>query len=296
MKFEFDTAHSRVGMESAKWDAIGPNPAQGVVPLSVADMELLSPPEIIEELKSTAEFGMWGYTWWGQRYADAVKHWLSTRHGWDIQKDWIIQTNGVVQTLYASVRAFTQPGDQVILFPPVYYPFYRVIRNTGRRAVYHPLTERNGIYTVDLEQFEQTIVAQRPKLFLLCSPHNPVGRVWREEELRGMLACCQRHQVQVVSDEIHHDILMPGHRHCSATRLWQGEGKPITFFSSSKTFNLAGMKNSILVLPEEAQREQFDAFQRKLGISEGSTLDYVAVTAAFLGGKEWLWNSPASQQ
>ena len=103
-----------------------------------------------------------------------------------------------------------------------------------------------------------------------------------------MLACCQRHQVQVVSDEIHHDILMPSHRHCSATRLWQGEGKPITFFSASKTFNLAGMKNSILVLPEEAQREQFDAFQRKLGISEGSTLDYVAVTAAFLGGKEWL--------
>ena len=103
-----------------------------------------------------------------------------------------------------------------------------------------------------------------------------------------MLACCQRHQVQVVSDEIHHDILMPGHRHCSAARLWQGEGKPITFFSASKTFNLAGMKNSILVLPEEAQREQFDAFQRKLGISEGSTLDYIAVTAAFLGGKEWL--------
>lgn len=98
-----------------------------------------------------------------------------------------------------------------------------------------------------------------------------------------MLECCQRHQVQVVSDEIHHDILMPGHRHCSATRLWQGEGKPITFFSASKTFNLAGMKNSILVLPEEAQREQFDAFQRKLGISEGSTLDYVAVTAAFWG-------------
>lgn len=100
--------------------------------------------------------------------------------------------------------------------------------------MYHPLTERNGIYTVDLEQFEQTIVAQRPKLFLLCSPHNPVGRVWREEELRGMLACCQRHQVQVVSDEIHHDILMPGHRHCSATRLWQGEGKPITFSPPAK--------------------------------------------------------------
>ena len=150
MKFEFDTAHSRVGMESAKWDAIGPNPAQGVVPLSVADMELLSPPEIIEELKSTAEFGMWGYTWWGQRYADAVKHWLSTRHGWDIQKDWIIQTNGVVQTLYASVRAFTQPGDNVLLLTPVYYPFYRAVNLNGRKVVESPIRLVEGRYEVDL--------------------------------------------------------------------------------------------------------------------------------------------------
>ena len=155
MKYEFNTAHARVGMEAAKWDALGPDPAPGVVPLSVADMELLSPPEIVEELKKTAEFGMWGYTWWGKPYADAVKHWMSTRHDWEIQQDWIVQTNGVVQGLYASVRAFTRPGGKVLLLTPVYYPFYRAVNMNGRTIVECPLKLTNGRYEVDLDDFEE---------------------------------------------------------------------------------------------------------------------------------------------
>ena len=279
----------RRGTNSAKWDSLLATFGQvDLLPLWVADMDFKAPKCVRDALHQAVEQGAFGYYRVPDAYYESILGWEKTQHGTCLQREWIRTTSGVVSGLFQLIQAITAPGDGILVQIPVYYPFYRVIRNTGRRAVYHPLTERNGIYTVDLEQFEQTIVAQRPKLFLLCSPHNPVGRVWREEELRGMLACCQRHQVQVVSDEIHHDILMPGHRHCSAARLWQGEGKPITFFSASKTFNLAGMKNSILVLPEEAQREQFDAFQRKLGISEGSTLDYIAVTAAFFGGKEWL--------
>ena len=126
------------------------------------------------------------------------------------------------------------------------------------------------------------------KAFILCSPHNPVGRVWTQAELEGMLGCCQRHGVQVFADEIHHDLIQSGHRHISAASLWKGEGKPITLFSASKSFNLAGMKNAILVLPEAEQRTRFDRFEQGLGTGEGSTLDYIAVAAAFQGGDAWL--------
>ena len=127
MKYNFEISHSRKNMEAAKWDEMDKNVGNDVVPLSVADMELLTAPEIIQELKETAEFGMYGYTWWGDRYAEAVKHWMKTRHNWDIQREWIIQTNGVVQGLYAAVRAHSEPGDGVLIQTPVYYPFYRAV-------------------------------------------------------------------------------------------------------------------------------------------------------------------------
>lgn len=167
-------------------------------------------------------------------YYESILGWEKTQHGTCLQREWIRTTSGVVSGLFQLIQAITAPGDGILVQIPVYYPFYRVIRNTGRRAVYHPLTERNGIYTVDLEQFEQTIVAQRPKLFLLCSPHNPVGRVWREEELRGMLACCQRHQVQVVSDEIHHDILMPAIAIVPPPVCGRGKENPLPFSPPAK--------------------------------------------------------------
>jgi cystathionine beta-lyase len=141
---------------------------------------------------------------------------------------------------------------------------------------------------MDLADLEDKIVREKVSVFLLCSPHNPVGRVWTKEELTGALEICQRHGVQVVADEIHHDLIMPGHQHTSVISLWEGNHRPITFFSASKTFNLAGMKNSILMLPEEDQRAKFDSFERTLGTGTGSTLDYIAVTAAFQGGGPWL--------
>lgn len=257
MKYDFNTAHVRVGMESAKWDAIGPAPAPGVVPLSVADMELLSPPEIIEELKKTAEFGMWGYTWWGKPYADAVKHWMSTRHGWDIQQDWIVQTNGVVQGLYASVRTFTQPGDNVLLLTPVYYPFYRAVNLNGRTVVESPLKLVDGRYEVDFDDFEEK--AKDCKMFILCSPHNPVGRVWTEEELRRMGDICLKHNVLVISDEIHFDLIMPGYRHISYPTLGEKYADNCVMFSAaSKTFSLAGLCVAHAIIPNPELRKKLD--------------------------------------
>lgn len=172
MKYDFETSRPRFGMEAMKWDEMGNQP-EDVVPLSAADMELLSPPEIIEELKKTAEFGMWGYTWWGKRYAEAMRHWMSTRHNWEIDPSWIVQLNGVVQGLYAAVRAFSNPGDGVLIVTPVYYPFYRAIRLNGREVIESPLRLVDGRYEVDFEDFEEKV--KKAKIFLLCNPHNPVG-------------------------------------------------------------------------------------------------------------------------
>ena len=170
MKYNFDEYKLRNNMEAAKWDSMGPNAKEGIVPLSVADMELLSPPEIINELVKTAEFGMYGYTWWGERYANAVQHWMKTRHDWDIQKDWIVQLNGVVQGLACACRAFTEPGDNILLLTPIYYPFYTVIARNKRTLVESTVQLKDGHYEIDFEDFEEK--AKTAKMFMLCNPQS----------------------------------------------------------------------------------------------------------------------------
>ena len=280
---------SRAGTDCAKWDGLSVTFGQEeLLPLWVADMDFKVAPCIREALHEAVDQGAFGYYQLPDRFLDSVIRWENDRHGNTLQREWLRTTPGVVTGLYHLVRAITQPGDGILVQPPVYYPFYRIIRQTGRTVVCNFLKEDKGVYTLDLEDFEEKLKSGQVKVFLLCSPHNPVGRVWAKEELKAMLDLCKRYGVQVVADEIHHDIIMPGNQHIPAMTLWEGEGKPITFFSASKTFNLAAMKNSILVLPEEGQREKFDQFEKELGTALGSTLDYVAVTAAFEGGAPWL--------
>ena len=250
MNYNFDSAPARIGMEAFKWDAIGPQSVEEVVPLSVADLELLSPPQIVEALKKTAEFGMWGYTWWGDAYANALKHWMSTRHSWDIQSEWIVQTNGVVQALYAAVRAYSQPGDNVLLVTPVYYPFYRAVTMNGRTVVESPLKLNEGRYEMDFDDFEER--AKQCKIFILCNPHNPVGRVWTEDELRRMGDICLKHNVLVVSDEIHFDLIMPGYKHtCYPTLGEQYANHCVLCTAASKTFSLAGLCAANAIIPNK---------------------------------------------
>ena len=280
---------SRKDTDCAKWDSLRETFNQeDLLPMWVADMDFKAPQCVRQALHQAVDQGVFGYYQVPDRYYDSILTWEKLRHNNHLEKEWIRNTPGVVAGLFHLVRALTQPGDAVMVQTPVYYPFYRVINHTGRKPVYQPLIQEKGTYTIDLADFEQKIIHNDVKIFLLCSPHNPVGRVWRKEELEGMLNCCRRHGVQVVADEIHHDLIMPGHAHIPAASLWEGENKPITFFSASKTFNLAGMKNSILVIPQEEQREKFDAFEKKLGTGLGSTLDFVAVTAAFEEGSPWL--------
>lgn len=272
-----------------KWDSLKETFGQDdLLPLWVADMDFKAPLCVREALRQTVEAGVFGYYRIPDAFYDSILSWEQRRHQNTIERSWFRFSAGVVTGLFHLVQALTQPGDAVMVLTPVYYPFYRVIGHTGRRGVFCPLQENGGVYTLDMAQFEQRIVREQVKVFLLCSPHNPVGRVWTEAELSAMLACCRRYGVQVVSDEIHHDLVMPGHRHLPAIRFWEGEDRPITLFSASKTFNLAGMKTSVLVLPEQQQRDRFDRFEQTLGGDQSSNLDYVAVTAAFQGGEAWL--------
>ena len=279
----------RSGTDSLKWDALAETfGREDLLPLWVADMDFKTPLCVRQALHQAVDHGAFGYYKVPQGFYDSILNWEMTRHNARWERDWIRTTNGVVSGLFHLVQAITEPGDGILLLTPVYYPFFKVVTGTGRRPVYCPLREEKGIYTVDLDAFERTLREEQPAYFLLCNPHNPVGRVWTADELTAMLACCRRWGVRVISDEIHHDLILPGHTHVSAAGLWEGEGKPITYFSASKTFNLAGMKSSVLMLPDEDLRKRFDDFEAALGGGGCSTLDYVAVTAAFSEGAPWL--------
>lgn len=279
MKYSFEYAHTRKGMQAAKWDAMDPHTPPDIVPFSVADMELLSPPEIIEELKKTAEFGMWGYTWWGERYANAIKHWMLTRHDWAIESEWIVQLNGVVQGLYAAVRAFSEPGDGILIQTPVYYPFYRAISLNKRTLVENPLTLENGRYTINFEDFEEK--AKQAKIFIMCSPHNPIGRVWTQEELRRMGDICLRNNVLVISDEIHFDLIMPGFRHISFPTLGEEYANNcILCTAASKTFSLAGLCVANAITPNKELR---DALENEVNVSGCYTYSIFGIRALETG-------------
>lgn len=286
MKYDFQTSHQRYGIESFKWDAIGEQ-APDIIPFSVADMELLSPPQIINALKETAEFGMWGYTWWGERYGNAVRHWMETRHNWTIDPKWIVQTNGVVQGLYAAVRAFTEPKDNVLLLTPVYYPFYRAVNLNGRTVVESPLVLKDGRYEIDFDDFEEK--AKTAKMFILCSPHNPVGRVWTEEELRRLGDICLRHNVLVISDEIHFDLIMPGQKHTTYATLGEKYADNcIVCTAPSKTFSLAALCVANCIIPNEKLRERFDAEVNLSGCYTYSIFGIRALETGYMECADWV--------
>ncbi len=218
--YDFDRVIDRRGTNCAKFDAAethGYSP--DILPLWVADMDFQAPPCVLEALNRAIEHGIFGYPITGRGYYDAVIRWFDTHFGWKIQKDWLIQTPGVVFALSAAVRAATVPGDAVLVQPPVYYPFYNVILQNERKVVESPLVFENGRYSIDFADVEAKIVENSVKLFILCSPHNPVCRVWTVEELARLGAICKSHGVTVISDEIHCDFAFPEHPH---TPLRQG--------------------------------------------------------------------------
>ncbi len=286
---DFDTVIDRRNTKCLKYDfAKKRGMPEDVLPMWVADMDFKTSSYVEDALAEWAEHGIFGYSEVQTPYFEAVRNWMKERHGWEPQEKWLIKTPGVVFALAMAVRAYTEPGDAVLIQQPVYYPFSEVIRDNGRKVVSSDLyLGGDNKYHIDFEDFERKIKEERVRLFLLCSPHNPVGRVWTLEELSRLGELCVRHGVTVVSDEIHHDFIFQGEHHVFAGLKKELEEISIICTSPSKTFNLAGMMLSNIFIPNHTLRRKFRRELDAAGISQLGIMGLAACEAAYSKGREW---------
>lgn len=286
---DFDAVISRLGTGSIKWDqAPGSVREAGTLPLSIADMEFSVSNEIKEAVVRAAEHGIYGYTYPDESYLFAVSHWMDKRHGWRVKPEWIASTPGVVPALGTAIRAFTEPGDGVIIQPPVYAPFRMSIRQNGRKVIENPLLEKGLRYEMDLNGLRRLCKKPEVKMLILCSPHNPVGRVWTLKELTELGSICKERGVILLSDEIHSDILLNGSRHTVAADLPGMNELCVVCTAASKTFNLAGLGCSNIVIPDGKLR---DRFKKTLEKESGYGISYfarAATIAAYTRSEAWL--------
>lgn len=288
--YDFDTVIDRKNTNSLKYDfAVERGRPADVLPLWVADMDFRGPEPVLEALHKAVDHGIFGYSDTKADYYEAVSGWFSRRFGWQTQPEWLVKTPGVVFALSTAVRALTQPGDRILIQPPVYYPFFSVIQSNGRVLVENRLVYENGRYSIDFADFERKIVEEQVKLFLLCSPHNPVGRVWTPEELRQLGDICKRHHVFVVSDEIHCDFAFPEHPHHSFLSVNPELAEQLVLCTApSKSFNLAGLQVSNIWIPGAGPRAAFQQELSRQGLFQLNTLGLVACQAAYTAGGPWL--------
>ena len=279
----------RIGVEAIKWDIMGDKCKPGIVPLSVADMELLSPPQIISALEETAKFGMWGYTGWGDRYYNAVRKWMKERHNWDVSRESIVRVNGVVQGLGAAVRAFTKPGDGIVIQPPVYHPFFTCVEDNDRTLVLNPLIRTESGYEIDFADLEEKLARPDVTAMIICSPHNPIGRVWTEAELRRMGDLCLKYNVFVLCDEIHNDLIHNGITHTVYATLGEEYANNcIIGTACSKTFSLAGLCLANMVVPNPEYKALYEAEVARSGCGTLSTFGTVALEVGYEECGPWV--------
>ncbi|MDP3663360.1 MAG: pyridoxal phosphate-dependent aminotransferase [Nitrosomonas sp.] len=285
--FDFDHEINREGTHSVKYD--GRQNMFGksdVIPVWVADMDFAAPPAVTRALTERAAHPIYGYTLFPDSLYEALISWMQQRHGWAIQRDWIILCPGVVPSINAAVMAFTQPGESVIIQPPVYFPFFSAVTQTGRKLIQNPLHLENGRYTIDFDHLEHC--AKEAKLLLLCSPHNPVGRVWQPAELERLLDIAAKHDVIVFSDEIHADLIYPGNQHHTLAAFPEHAAKIITAVAPSKTFNIPGLNLSALIIPDQSIRNAVTQVFNTMHISASNPFSIAAFEAAYREGEAWL--------
>lgn len=290
--YDFETLVPRNKMGSIKWEEmkrINPNVSQDIVPFSIADMEFKNPPEIMEGLKKYLDEVILGYTMPTEAYYDAVINWMKKKHNWSIDKESIVLTPGIVSALLTAVRAFLKPGDGVILLTPVYYPFFMAAKANQCSIVESQLKFNGTQYEIDFEDLEEKAKDPANKMLLLSNPHNPVGRVWTEEELKHIGRICIDNNVLIISDEIHFDLIMPGCRHTVFSNISKEfAGHSIICTSPSKTFNLAGMHTSNIIISNEEIRKKFTEANRNIGSGDLNTLGYKACELAYNKCEKWL--------
>ncbi|MGC2049845.1 MAG: PatB family C-S lyase [Gallionella sp.] len=288
MEEEFDRVIPRNGTSSSKYDErLRVFGRKDVLPLWVADMDFAVPAAVRDALIERAAHPVYGYTIFPVSLYEALIGWLKIRHAWSVEREWVVLCPGVVTSLHAAIAALSQPDDAVIVQPPVYAPFLAAPRSVGRRLLLNPLKIEDGRYRFDLEDFERC-AAEGARLLLLCSPHNPVGRVWQADELQTLLEICQRYGIIVVSDEIHADLVYPGIHHTPLARLSDGAVKIITAVAPSKTFNIPGLGLSALIVPDEKDRAAISKAFGTLHVSAANPFSIVAFEAAYREGAEWL--------
>lgn len=254
----------------------------------VADMDFRVPECVISGIESYLKIGAFGYYKPSPSYHQAFIDWEQQRHGYTVKKEWIRFAPGVVPAFNWFIHILTQPGHAVIVQTPVYYPFLDAVKNNGRKLVCSDLINTEGIYSIDYADFEQKIIENNVKLFILSSPHNPVCRVWKKEELKKLLDICKAHNVFVLSDEIHHDITFGDNVHIPSATVGDYDSMLVTLTAATKTFNLAGFQNSFVIIPDPDIRAKYDSFLERIRIRGGNPFGYIAVEAAYRGGKEWF--------
>ena len=282
---DFNERIRREGTRSEKWDGLEKVFGQAdALPLWVADMDFPCPPEVTEALVERARHGVFGYTMWTDSYYRAASEWLLRRHGWQVEPDSFLSSAGVVNGMSISLQALTRPGDVVVINTPVYGPFFGIPRMNGRVLRESPLVETPEGWRMDFEDLDRQLAGA--SLYMLCSPHNPVGRVWTEEELDRVVALCEKHGVLIFSDEIHGDLILSGHRHIPLASRPGAADRTVTFLAPSKTFNLAGLTTACAVIESEALRHRFAEALRGL-MPDGNVLGLVAAEAAYAHGNPW---------
>lgn len=290
MKYDFDAFVSRENTCSVKWnytkESVG---VEDALPLWVADMDFETVPEVKEAILARAQHGIYGYTARSEGYYQALVDWIQKRHGWKIEKKWITHSAGVVNGLFNAIRALAQPGDGIVIQSPVYHPFYNAIRKCGCKVILNPLKYVDHHYTPDIEDLKKKLKENNVKLLILCNPHNPVGRVFTREELTAVGELCLRHNVVVISDEIHSDLVFKPYRHIPFASISRDfEQNTVICTAPSKTFNLAGLETSNIIIPNEELRRKYDTLCENMAVKGFNIFGAVACEAAYKYGAEWL--------
>ena len=288
MKYNFDEVIDRRGSDSLKLEALLPRwGREDLIPMWVADMDFRTPPFIIDSVKKRIECEIFGYTEKPNTWYQSIINWQKKQHQLAITKEMISFIPGVVPAIVMAIEAFTKVGEQVLIQPPVYYPFAAAIRNTGRKVITNPLLLGNLQYYIDFDDFEKKV--KTCKLFILCNPHNPGGRVWSKEELEKLAAICLKYQVLMISDEIHADLTLPSYKHISLASLSEEIAmNTVTFSSASKTFNMAGLASAYAIIPNPQVRQKF--LDKTVGymLTDGNIFAFQTTVAAYEQGEEWL--------
>ncbi len=287
MIHDFDAPVPRIGTACEKWDGAAAYFGRAdLTPLWVADMDFAAPPEVTAALTARAQHPVYGYTFATEEVYESLIVWLKNRHGWRVEREWVLLAPGVVPSIHAVIQAFTTVDEAVIVQPPVFAPFFKAVATLDRRLLENPLRLERGRYRMNFEHLEQC-AAQGAKLLLLCSPHNPVGRVWQTDELEEVLRIARQYRMIVFADEIHADLVYPGFRHIPLASLADSQGSVITGVAPSKTFNIPGLGLSVLIIPDATQRAKMARIFDRQSAHVANPFSLAAFAAAYRHGGPW---------